>query len=93
MTAPEVDTPEIEQAIAAIYASLADNNHEINDRIKALKTALAAAGRKSATFAPARLAQNNRAGRKTMQTYFKKRGVIVTFGDSPASESSDDTDI
>jgi hypothetical protein len=30
-------------------------------------------------FDPSRLAINNRQGRKTMQAYFKKRGVTVTF--------------
>jgi hypothetical protein len=30
-------------------------------------------------FEPARLAQNNRQGRKLMQSYFRKRGVAVSF--------------
>ena len=32
-----------------------------------------------ASFAPERLSQNNRSGRKMMQSYFKKRGVKVVF--------------
>jgi hypothetical protein len=30
-------------------------------------------------FEPAKLAQNNRSGRKLMQAYFRKRGVAVSF--------------
>ncbi len=41
--------------------------------------ALAAEGLKEAVVEPARLAQNNRQGRKLMQSYFKKKGVTVTF--------------
>jgi hypothetical protein len=41
---------------------------------------MAAEGAKEAVFDPAKLAQNNRQGRKMMQSYFKKRGVTVTFG-------------
>ncbi|MEI9902976.1 MAG: hypothetical protein WDN06_02585 [Asticcacaulis sp.] len=39
----------------------------------------AAEGAKVLTVAPSRLAQNNRQGRKIMQSYFKKRGVTVEF--------------
>ena len=41
--------------------------------------ALARAGLKEAVFDPAKLAQNNRAGRKLLQAYFRQRGVTVTF--------------
>ena len=34
---------------------------------------------KSMVFDPARLAQNNRSGRKLMQAYLRQRGVSVTF--------------
>jgi hypothetical protein len=67
-------------AIDAIYESLKNDNFEIDLHIKALKAALADEGLKEAVFDPERIAQNNRQGRKTMQAYFKKRGVVVTFG-------------
>lgn len=62
-----------------IYKSLANDNEDIDLHIARLKEALAAEGAKQAVFDPARLAQNNRAGRKLMQSYFKKRGVTVVF--------------
>lgn len=62
-----------------IYTSLANDNEDIDHHIARLKEALAAEGAKQAVFDPARLAQNNRAGRKLMQSYFKKRGVNVVF--------------
>ena len=71
--------PSIEQAIEEIYKSLEQDNEDINTHIAHLKSALDAAGQKQAVFDPARLAQNNRSGRKTMQAYFKKRGVKVVF--------------
>ena len=67
------------QAIENIYASLKANNEDIDTHIAALKAAMASEGVKEAVFDPARLAQNNRQGRKTMQSYFKKRGVSVSF--------------
>lgn len=67
------------QAIDNIYTSLMANNEDIDTHIAALKGALAAEGVKEAVFDPAKLAQNNRQGRKMMQSYFKKRGVTVTF--------------
>ena len=67
------------QAIENIYASLDNNNDNIDGHIAALKTALIAEGQKEAVFEPARLAQNNRQGRKMMESYFKKRGVSVSF--------------
>jgi hypothetical protein len=36
-------------------------------------------GVKEAVFDPAKLAQNNRSGRKLMQSYFRQRGVSVKF--------------
>ncbi|MBI1214992.1 MAG: hypothetical protein GC185_04130 [Alphaproteobacteria bacterium] len=71
--------PSIEQALENVYASLINDNHDIDLHIDALKSAMAAEGKKSVEVEPARLAQNNRAGRKMMQSYFKKRGVAVTF--------------
>ena len=67
------------EAIDNIYASLKANNEDIDTHIAALKAAMAREGAKEAVFDPARLAQNNRQGRKTMHSYFKKRGGAVGF--------------
>lgn len=72
-------TPTVEQAMEAVYASLANDNEDIDLHIANLKTALNAAGQKTASVNPGRLVQNNRSGRKLMQSYFKKRGVTVVF--------------
>lgn len=69
----------VAEALEGIYQSLADDNAEIDARIKVLKDALAAEGLKEAVVEPTRLAQNNRQGRKLMQAYFRKKGVTVTF--------------
>jgi hypothetical protein len=66
-------------AVENIYASLAANNEELDAHIVALKAALAREGVAEAVFEPSKLAQNNRQGRKLMQAYFKKRGVVVSF--------------
>jgi hypothetical protein len=68
-----------EQALENIYLSLEDNNRDIDSHIAALKTALD--GQKSVTVDATRLAQNNRQGRKMMQSYFRQRGVVITFGE------------
>ncbi|CAM3340156.1 hypothetical protein [Asticcacaulis taihuensis] len=67
------------EALEKIYESLANDNVELDAAIKDLKAALAAEGLKEAVVEPTRLAQNNRQGRKLMQSYFKKKGVTVTF--------------
>ena len=69
----------LSQAIENVYASLKANNADIDVHIAALKSALAKDGVKEAVFDASKLAQNNRQGRKTMQAYFKKRGVTVSF--------------
>lgn len=69
----------LEQATENIYTSLHNNNEDIDAHIAALKAALAAMGGKEAVFDPARLAQSNRQGRKMMESYFKKRGVAISF--------------
>lgn len=69
----------VEQALENIYTSLQNNNEDIDTHIGQLKTALQAGGQKSVVVETTRLAQNNRQGRKLMESYFKKRGVIVTF--------------
>jgi len=71
----------VSEALEQIYASLANDNEEIDARIRDLKAALAAEGQKEAVVEPTRLAQNNRQGRKMMQSYFKKRGVTVVFAE------------
>jgi hypothetical protein len=62
-----------------IYKSLANNNEDIDLYISRLKQIMTVSGAKQAVFDPTRLTQSNRVGRKTMQAYFKKRGVIVVF--------------
>lgn len=70
---------ELNGAIDAIYEALKNDNHEIDLRIKELKAAMLGAGQSEVVFEPAKLAQNNRQGRKLLQSYFKKRGVKVAF--------------
>lgn len=69
----------IEQALEAVYASLDNDNENIDECIDALKAALKTNGAASITVDPTRLPQNNRQGRKMMQSYFKRRGVTVVF--------------
>ena len=69
----------VTQAIEAVYTALHNNNEGLDARIVDLKTAMHGAGVKVATIEAARLPQNNRQGRKMMQTYFKKRGVALEF--------------
>ncbi|MDD9900544.1 MAG: hypothetical protein OXT65_06160 [Alphaproteobacteria bacterium] len=64
-----------ENVLEKIYTALINDNEGIDDCIAELK----ATGQKSIAVDPARLVQNNRQGRKTLQAYFKKRGVSVTF--------------
>lgn len=69
----------VTEALENVYASMIADNADLDSHISALKKALAEAGEKQAMVEPERLAQNNRAGRKLMQSYFKKRGVAVVF--------------
>ena len=69
----------VSQAIDAIYASIRNDNEDLDTHIAALKAAMASEGVKEATFETAKLAQPNRQGRKLMQAYFKKKGVTVAF--------------
>lgn len=69
----------VQQAMENVYTSLQNDNEDIDTHIAALKVALTAAGTNAVTADPSRLAQSNRQGRKLMQSYFKKRGVIVNF--------------
>ena len=69
----------VNEAIEAIYASIRADNADLDSHIAALKAAMAREGAKEAVFDPAKLAQNNRQGRKLMQAYFRQRGVTVAF--------------
>ena len=69
----------VAEATDHIYQSLVADNADLDIHIASLKAALAREGQKEAVFDPARLAQNNRSGRKLMQAYFRQRGVTVTF--------------
>ena len=71
----------IKEVLERVHASLDNNNEGLDQRIAELKEALAANGQKKVLIDKTRLPQNNRQGRKMMQTYFKKRGVIVEFSD------------
>lgn len=69
----------VEKALENIYTSLQNDNEDIDAHIAHLKAAMSASGEKAVVVDPGRLAQNNRQGRKMMESYFKKRGVTVTF--------------
>lgn len=69
----------IAEALEPVYASLLNENHEIDLAIADLKSAMKANDQKDVVMDPLRIAQNNRQGRKTLQSYFKKRGVSVNF--------------
>lgn len=71
--------PTVSEVTNRIYASLQSNNADIDLHIATLKAALKREGVKEAVFDPARLVQNNCSGRKLMQSYFRQRGVSVTF--------------
>ncbi len=74
-----MNVPTVAESIDAIYASLQADNKNLDAHIATLKAALAREGIQEAKFDPARLTQNNRAGRKLMQAYFRQRGVKVAF--------------
>ena len=69
----------VQNAIDAIYESLKQDNLELDLRIKELKDAMIASGEKTAMFDANKIAQNNRQGRKLMQSYFKQKGVKIDF--------------
>ena len=69
----------VSEAIDAVYASIKNDNEDIDLHIAALKAAMGREGAKEAVFETAELAQPNRQGRKLMQAYFKKKGVVVSF--------------
>ena len=69
----------LKQAIDNIYESIRNDNEELDSHIAALKAAMAREGVKQAVFEPGKLAQSNRQGRKIMQSYFRQKGVTVSF--------------
>jgi len=72
-------TDTLDQALENIYASLHNDNENLDTHIASLKALMAANGSKSIEVDTKKLVQPNRQGRKMMQSYFKKRGVEVTF--------------
>ncbi|WMT90597.1 hypothetical protein [Pelagibacterium sp. H642] len=69
----------VSQAIDAIYASIKNDNEELDAHVATLKAAMAREGVKEAVFETVKLAQPNRQGRKLMQSYFRKKGVAISF--------------
>lgn len=74
-----MSTLTLTEATEAIYGSLRADNLDIDLHIANLKAAMAAEGAREFVAESEKLSQNNRAGRKMMQSYFKKRGVKVVF--------------
>lgn len=72
----------VQKAMEDVHAALDNNNEALDEKIAALKAAMAAKGDKKIVVDRTRLPQNNRQGRKMMQTYFKKRGVVVEFNEA-----------
>jgi hypothetical protein len=72
----------VKEALERAYESLHQNNAGLDKAIEALKAALHASGMATVSMEKERLPQNNRQGRKMLQTYFKKRGVVVTFAEA-----------
>lgn len=69
----------VSQAVDAIYTSIKNDNEELDVHVAALKAAMEREGAKEAVFETAKLAQPNRQGRKIMQSYFRKKGVAISF--------------
>lgn len=82
-----MSTLSVKDAKEAIYDSIHNENLDLDDHIRNLKNALREAGEDEASFEPARLVQNNRQGRKMMQTYFRKRGVRVSFAETAPADA------
>jgi len=74
-----VNEVSVAQATEAIYASIRNDNEELDAHIAALKAAMVREGLTTATFETGKLLQPNRQGRKLMQSYFRKKGVTVGF--------------
>lgn len=67
------------ELLEKIYTSIHNDNEGIDELIVELKGVLKSSAQKEVVVEPARLVQNNRQGRKMMQSYFKKRGVTIKF--------------
>lgn len=74
-------TDAVAAALEQVHVSLNDNNAGLDANIATLKAALDVSGAKQVAMDKTRLPQNNRQGRKMLQTYFKKRGVVVAFAE------------
>jgi hypothetical protein len=69
----------VNEIINSIYQALENDNQDLDIKIAELKAAMKENNVKEAEFEAAKLAQNNRQGRKLMQAYFRQRGVAVKF--------------
>jgi len=69
----------VTEALENIYMSINGNNENLDQYIGDLKKALN--GGKDVTVDVKRIPVRNRQGRKLMQSVFKKRGILLTFGD------------
>ncbi len=69
----------VNKALEDMYTALQNDNLGLDESILALKIALFAQGKKSFEADPSKIPYPNRQGRKMMQSYFKKRGLAVTF--------------
>ena len=67
------------QILDNIYTSINNDNEGLDAHIVALKGALAGQGMEYVEIDTSKLPQANRQGRTFMQSYFKSRGVLVTF--------------
>lgn len=74
-----MSSKEITAALENVYKALHADNEGLDTRIAELKSVLAAQSQKTVLMEPTKLPQNNRQGRKMLQTYFRKRGVTVEF--------------
>ena len=69
----------VAEVMERVYESMREDNKDIDLCIADLKAAMNREGVKEVQVETEKLVQNNRQGRKTMQAYFKKRGVKVSF--------------
>jgi hypothetical protein len=74
-------TDTITKALEPVYTALNADNEGLEPAIGGLKIALDAAGTKAVTMEKDKLVHNNRQGRKLLQSYFRKRGIEVSFNE------------
>ena len=72
----------IQLALENIYASMKNDNEGLDEYIAALKLEMKARDESTVEVDTSKLVQPNRQGRKLMQSYFKQRGVVVTFAEA-----------